>query len=74
MALIRCETCGKPIRMRQDYPHAHPATSTHRLFCGAPHCPRMATYAWLTDAEEEQYRRGKRSFRVQRYRVLVEVT
>ena len=60
--------------MKQDYWHAHPATTTtSRLFCGAPSCSRMATYAWLTDEEEEQYRRGTRSFRVQRYRVLVEV-
>jgi len=34
----------------------------------------MATYDWLTDEEEEQYRRGERRFRVQRYRVLVQVT
>jgi hypothetical protein len=73
MALIRCESCGKPARVRQNYAHPHPATTTHRLMCGAPHCPRLATYAWLTDEEEEQYRRGVRRFRVQRYRVQVEV-
>jgi hypothetical protein len=75
MALIRCESCGKPTGMRQNYPHAHPATtSTSRLFCGAPSCSRIATYAWLTNTEQEQYLRGERRFRVQRYRVLVEVT
>jgi hypothetical protein len=74
MALIRCESCGKPARVRQNYAHPHPATTTHRLFCGAPSCSRLATYALLSDEEEEAaYRRGERRFRVQRYRVQVEV-
>jgi hypothetical protein len=68
MALARCETCGQPKGTKQRYPHAHTATNQtrtedRRIPCGAPNCSRSAL-VWLSEAEESEYRRGERSFRV----------
>lgn len=67
MAIARCEVCGKPQGMKQDYVHPHATTEASpvnpRILCGATSCVRIAAI-WLTDAEEEEYRRGLRSFKV----------
>jgi len=70
MAIARCEVCS----LGAKHPHLHPHTPTRdldltgrKIYCGAPKCLRPALL-WLTDAEEEQYRAGERSFKVIRYR------
>jgi hypothetical protein len=70
MAIARCEACGEPKGTKQPYPHCHTPTSISavpRIPCGAPNCAREALI-WLTDAEEDEYRRGLRRFRVLQYR------
>ena len=58
MAVARCEACGQPQGMKQDYPHPHATTEAttgnQRILCGATSCSRVAV-VWLTDAEEEEY-------------------
>ena len=58
--------------MKQEYPHPHMVvletrSEDRRIPCGAPNCAR-AGLIWLTDAEEAEYRRGLRSFRVLQHR------
>jgi hypothetical protein len=69
MALARCEACGQPKGTKHRYPHHHTPTSISaipRIPCGAPYCTHLASI-WLTDAEEAEYRRGVRNFRVIRH-------
>jgi hypothetical protein len=75
MALARCETCGHPQGLKQDYTHFHaPASSVGRyLLCGSPTCARPASL-WLTDEEEQQYLGGQRIFRVSNRTLDVQVT
>ena len=72
MAIARCEVCGQPRGTKQGYPNLHTVIletpSQHpRIVCGAVNCTRDALI-WLTDAEESEYRRGVRNFRVLQYR------
>ena len=53
--------------MKDMYPHRHTPLSDRRILCGARLCTGLASIM-LTDAEEEEYRRGGRSFRVQHHR------
>jgi hypothetical protein len=65
MASARCETCGPPRGLKQNYTHLHtpvPSMSSS-ILCGAPTCNRPAS-VWLTDEEEQQYLRGERNFRI----------
>jgi hypothetical protein len=71
MAIARCEACGQPNGTKQRYPHAHTATNQtrsedRRIPCRAPNCSGWAL-VWLSDAEEAEYRRGLRSFRVMQH-------
>jgi hypothetical protein len=68
MAIARCETCGPPKGMKQAYSNPHTViletrSRDRRILCGATNCSRVAM-VWLTDAEEAEYRRGLRGFRV----------
>src|SRR5690349_6215188 len=65
MASARCETCGGPQGLKQNYTHPHdqiPLPNKH-ILCGGPNCARLALI-WLTDEEEQQYLQGVRVFRV----------
>lgn len=65
MALARCEQCGSPQGMKQDYPHVHPPTSfpNNRILCAATTCNKPA-YLWLSDEEEKRYIEGERWFEI----------
>jgi len=74
MALARCETCGRPQGLKQDYAHFHaPDSVTRNILCGSPTCARPASL-WLTDVEEHQYLGGQRIFRVSNRTLDVRVT
>jgi hypothetical protein len=71
MAIARCEACGNPQGMKRSYLHPHTATTdartgNPRILCAAMKCSRVAL-VWLTDAEQEEYRHGRRSFTVLRH-------
>jgi hypothetical protein len=70
MATARCETCGPPQGLKYNYPHMHTLVPPSSIFCGATACTRHAC-AWLTDAEEEEYLRGERKFRLLGYAIDV---
>jgi hypothetical protein len=74
MALARCEICGHPKGLKQNYTHFHtPASSvSDNVLCGSPSCTRRA-FLWLTEEEEQRYLRGERFFRVAGRGVEVEV-
>ena len=66
MASARCETCGSPQGLKQNYAHPHHQISSppkREFLCGAPSCTRLALI-WLTDDEEEQYVHALRLFRI----------
>lgn len=63
MALARCEECGRPSGLRNEYvlraqvigyPNA-------ALLCGRPNCTKPAM-VWLTVVESNLYRNGHRLF------------
>ena len=74
MALARCETCGRPQGLKQNYSHFHsPDSSRHRvILCGAANCTRRALI-WLTDEEEREYRGGERNFRLSSHAIQVKL-
>ena len=63
MALARCQSCGIPQGLKQNYRHPHGVISPPRILCGAPTCTSWAMI-WLTDEEEQRYAEGIRVFRV----------
>jgi hypothetical protein len=75
MALARCESCGCPRGLKQDYVYFHAAASplSRNVLCGSPTCARPASL-WLTDEEEQQYLGGQRIFRVSNRNPDVQVT
>jgi hypothetical protein len=75
MALARCESCGRPKGLKQDYAHFHRLASsvTWHVLCGTPTCVRRGS-VWLTEKEEQQYLCGQRSFRVSNHAIEVLVT
>jgi hypothetical protein len=74
MALARCEICGGPQGLKQNYSHFHtPASAvSDNVLCGSPSCARRG-FLWLTDEEEQRYIRGERRFRVATRGLDVEV-
>jgi len=74
MALARCEGCGCPQGLKQDYPHFHCSIlNGRRLLCGSASCVRQAA-VWLTEKEEHEYLAGQRTFRVANHRKEVQIT
>jgi hypothetical protein len=75
VALARCESCGRPKGLKQDYAHFHSLASAvaKNILCGAPSCARPGS-VWLTEEEEQQYLSGQRSFRISNYALDVRVT
>jgi hypothetical protein len=65
MALARCQTCGSPKGLKQNYPHFHTLAHSGNIdiLCGSPTCARPGCL-WLTDEEQLQYLHGQRSFRM----------
>jgi len=74
MALARCETCGAPQGLKNNYPYVHNLVASVRgsILCCAPKCVRSACI-WLTDEEQQQYLKGLRSFPCSNRAVQVEV-
>ncbi len=64
MALARCEQCGVK-GLKHSYPHLHMPIGfpNAAVLCGAPFCIRPGCLL-LTDAEEQEYLRGLRSFKL----------
>jgi len=75
MAIARCETCGRPQGLKQDYSYFHSLASSvsKNIFCGSQACGKRG-FIWLTDEEEKQYLCGQRSFRLPNQAVHVQVT
>ncbi len=75
MALARCQACGSPQGLKQNYPHFHllAHSVSFDVLCGSPNCARRA-FIWLTDEEERLYLRGQRSFPVSNRAVEVHLT
>ena len=66
MASARCETCGSPKGLKQNYTHSHDqilSPPDKGFLCGAQNCTRPALI-WLTDEEEQRYLQGVRLFRL----------
>ena len=61
MAVARCDEHGPPVGLKQDYPYLHLPKPGKRASCGALNCAKQAK-VWLTDAEQQEYLSGKRSF------------
>ena len=63
MALARCEKCGRPTGLRNEYIRLAPAVGypDTGLLCGRPTCINPAI-VWLTVAESNLYRNGHRLF------------
>jgi hypothetical protein len=61
MAFARCETCGAPQRLKNNYLHFHTLlySVNIKILCGARCCARRG-FIWLTDEEERQYLDGQR--------------
>jgi hypothetical protein len=74
MALTRCEACGRPQGLKQNYNHFHRLASTvgSDILCGAAACARPGCL-WLTDEEQRQYLSGQRSFRISSRSLEVQV-
>jgi hypothetical protein len=74
MALARCESCGSPKWLKQDYTHFHNLASSENrtILCGSRLCVHRGCL-WFTDEEERQYLHGQRVFRMSNYSVLVHV-
>jgi hypothetical protein len=75
MAVARCKTCGTPQGLKKTYNYVHVVASSVKteVLCGTPMCVHPA-FIWFTDAEENEYRCGQRSFRVSNHTLRVEVT
>jgi hypothetical protein len=75
MALARCKDCGPPQGLKNTYTHVHAVASgvNFAVLCGMPTCVHPA-YLWFTDAEEQEYLCGQRSFRVSNHGLRVQVT
>jgi hypothetical protein len=73
MAIARCEVCSHAEGLKKQYPHEHAPVeglaNRRPILCGGPGCKRLALI-WLTDEEEEQYRRGGRDFTVLRHNTV----
>jgi hypothetical protein len=74
MALARCEQCGRPQGLKQDYNYFHKLaySANGSVLCGSPGCARPSCL-WLTDEEERQYLSGHRSFRISNRSLAVQV-
>lgn len=72
MASARCETCGSPKGLKQNYTHSHSLAYPERFLCGAPTCTRFALI-WLTEEEEQCYAQGVRLFRLSNRAVEAQV-
>jgi hypothetical protein len=74
MALARCEHCGRPQGLKQDYNYFHELaySANSRVLCGSTGCARPSCL-WLTDEEERQYLSGHRNFRISNRSLAVQV-
>jgi hypothetical protein len=74
MALVRCETHGRPTRTTKRYsvaakPLGYPRTAA---ICGRQGCEN-AGLVWLTEDEDKEYRRGQRVFSLPSATVKIQV-
>ncbi len=65
MAIVRCESCGRPQGLKSDYSYVHTVvpTGARMILCCAPSCARPG-FIWLTEEEQRQYLEGERRFRI----------
>jgi hypothetical protein len=74
MALARCESCGSPKGLKQNYTHFHNLASSENrtIVCGSRSCAHHGCM-WLTDEEQRQYLYGQRVFHTSNRSRLVQV-
>jgi len=75
MALARCDTCGSPQGLQRNYLHFHALipSGNFTILCGSPTCTHPPGCIWLTEEEEREYLNGRRSFRLSKRSLHVQV-